>query len=615
MQRSTRQVVEDLRKNGRLIEVDEPLSPHLEIAEVQRRVYLRGGPAVLFTNPTGCRFPMVSNLFGSIDQARFLFRTTLDRVRRAIELKIDPNQLFQRPTRYLSAPWTAWNMLPKRVASGPVTRHQTQLDQLPQLVSWPDDGGPFVTLPQVLSIGRSGRLADCNLGMYRVQLAGNDYVPNRQIGLHYQIHRGIGVHHQQAIDDGRAFRVAISVGGTPAMTLAAVMPLPEGISELTFAGALAGHRIPMIVSSDHVPIYADADFVIEGVVEPDPKPEGPFGDHLGYYSKTHPFPCVRVERVLHRPDAIWPFTVVGRPPQEDTTFGELIHELTGPIVPTVLPGVQAVHAVDAAGVHPLLLAIGTERYTPYQKTGRPQELLTQANAILGQGQMSLAKYLIILNGGDCQGLDIHNIEAFLQAWLARADWTRDLHFQTRTTIDTLDYSGDGLNQGSKVVMAASGPKRWNLTHQLPANFRLPAGYSNPQWCLPGVLAIERDKISESTCSGLVEAWDQMFLLQADTLARDPLWLGLRLVVLVDDASFTARTLSNFLWVVFTRSDPANDIHGIHSFTERKHWGCSGPLVIDATRKPHHAPPLIEDPKVTARIDALAARGGDLARYL
>ena len=611
--RSTRQVVEDLRLNDRLIEITDPLSTHLEIAEVQRRVYARGGPAILFTNPIGSPFPMASNLFGSLDQARFLFRKTIDRVRRAIELKIDPTQLWMRPWRYATAPWTAWTMLPKRVLSGAVQRNETTIEGLPRLVSWPDDGGPFVTLPQVLSQGPSSSLMQCNLGMYRVQLSGNNYEANREIGLHYQLHRGIGVHHQQALADGRPLRVAISVGGTPAMTLAAVMPLPEGLSELTFAGALAGHRIPMITSRNHAPLYADADFLIHGTIDPTSmKREGPFGDHLGYYSKQHDFPWMQVDKVYHRRGAIWPFTIVGRPPQEDTTFGQLIHELTGPIIPSVLPGVKAVHAVDAAGVHPLLLAIGNERYAPYRKSERPQELLTQANAILGQGQMSLAKYLMIVNSLDNPSLDIHRIDEFLIHLLERIDWSRDLHFQTRTTIDTLDYSGDGFNQGSKLVMAASGAKRFALSTDLPYSFALPDAFCKPRWCLPGVLALQGALAANSV---LVKFWDEMFQTKGTQRTEDPNWSGLRLVVLVDDSEFTSQSLNNFLWVTFTRSNPASDIVGVGAFTEHKHWGCTGPLVIDARRKPHHAPPLIEDRQVSAKIDALAAKGGPIAKYL
>lgn len=399
------------------------------------------------------------------------------------------------------------------------------------------------------------------------------------------------------------------------MTLAAVMPLPEGLSELTFAGALAGHRIPMITSRDHAPLYADADFVIHGTIDPSSmKREGPFGDHLGYYAKEHDFPWMRVEQVYHRDGAIWPFTVVGRPPQEDTTFGQLIHELTGPIIPTVLPGVKAVHAVDVAGVHPLLLAIGSERYSPYRKPDRPQELLTQANAILGQGQMSLAKYVMIVNSLDNPSLDIHHIDAFLIHLLERIDWSRDLHFQTRTTMDTLDYSGDGFNQGSKLVMAASGMKRFELSTELPTSFSLPEGFCNPRWCLPGVLAVQETE-AKPNVSTLIEHWDGMSQAMGSTWKSDLNWRGMRIVVLVDDSDFTSRSLNNFLWVTFTRSNPAKDIDGVGTFTEDKHWGCTGPLVIDARRKPHHAPPLIEDKMVTAKIDALAAKGGPIAKYL
>jgi 4-hydroxy-3-polyprenylbenzoate decarboxylase len=319
------------------------------------------------------------------------------------------------------------------------------------LKSWPDDGGAFITLPQVYTedVGRPG-LMSSNLGMYRVQLSGKEYQTNQQIGLHYQIHRSIGVHHAKAIAQGEPFRVNIFVGGSPAMTLAAVMPLPEGMSELTFAGALQNRRVKMVRQSGRPSIYAEADFCISGTVDPEKLlPEGPFGDHLGYYSLAHDFPVLNVEKVYHRRDAIWPFTVVGRPPQEDTGFGEIIHEITGPIIPTVLPGVKAIHAVDAAGVHPLLLAIGSERYTPYEAERRPQEILTQANAILGQGQLSLAKYLLIVAHEDQPNLDIENIESFFRHLLERVDWQRDLHFQTRTTMDTLDYSGTGVNQGNR----------------------------------------------------------------------------------------------------------------------------------------------------------------------
>jgi 4-hydroxy-3-polyprenylbenzoate decarboxylase len=452
--------------------------------------------------------------------------------------------------------------------------------------------------------------------MYRMQLSGGRYRPNEEVGLHYQIHRGIGVHHAAALRRGEPLRVNVFVGGAPALTVAAVMPLPEGMSELSFAGVLGGQRVPMVARDGALPIYSEADFCITGTIDPERRlPEGPFGDHLGYYSLAHDFPVLRVACVYHREDAIWPFTVVGRPPQEDTTFGQFIHELTGPLVPTLVPGVRAVHAVDAAGVHPLLLAIGSERYEPYAERRRPQELLTQANALLGQGQMSLAKYLWIANGDDDPSLDIRRVDRFLQHMLARVDWRRDLHFQTCTTIDTLDYSGGALNEGSKLVIAAVGPLIRSLPAEVPPDLKLPSdigaagggrrGFRNPRLCMPGVLAIEGPShASAGETDSAVERYCAVYTLD-DAINRFPL------VVIVDESDFVAASLANFLWVSFTRSNPAADVYGIESFTHNKHWGCRGSLVIDARTKPHHAPPLIEDPAVTRRVDQLAARGGPL----
>jgi len=618
--RNLQQCVADLEQSGQLIRIEQEIDPYLEAAEIQRRVCAAGGPAIFYARVKGHQFPMVSNLFGTIDRTRFLFRDTLRAVRHLIELKIEPAEFLKHPLKYRDVFRPLWSMRPRFVSRAPVLSHQTTIDKIPQLTSWPDDGGAFITLPMVYTQDpdRPG-WAHSNLGMYRVQLSGGEYQPNQEVGLHYQIHRGIGVHHAAAIRRGEPLLVNVFIGGTPAMMLSAVMPLPEGMSELTFAGALGGRRIPLVRGADAkprssnqtasrpLPIYAEADFCITGTIDPERLlPEGPFGDHLGYYSLRHDFPVLKVEKVTHRTGAIWPFTVVGRPPQEDTSFGRIIHELTGPVIPTTVPGIHAIHAVDAAGVHPLLLAIGSERYVPYAAQRKPQELLTSAHALLGQGQLSLAKYLLIVAKEDNPQLDVEDIPDFFAHLLSRVDWQRDLHFQTRTTIDTLDYSGTGLNAGSKVVIAAAGPVRRELPSELPAEMSLPDRFGDPRIALPGVLLIAappfspdpqgNDKAVRSFCSEI----------SADhPLNRFPL------VVLVDDSEFAARTLNNFLWSTFTRSDPAADIHGIESFTEQKHWGCRGSLVIDARIKPHHAPPLIEDPLITRRVDALAAPGGPL----
>jgi 4-hydroxy-3-polyprenylbenzoate decarboxylase len=623
--RSLRSCVDSLRAEGQAVVVDHPVDPHLEIAEIQRRLFRAGGPAVLFAKPKGSDFPVLVNLYGTKRRVERIFADTLDRVRRLVELKLDPTAALRNPPRYWRSPLDALTMLPKRVRSGPALTRSIPLPRLPQVVSWPGDGGPFITLPAVYTEhpDRPGT-KHSNLGMYRVQLAGNAYDRDREVGLHYQLHRGIGVHHAAALARGEALRVAIFVGGSPALPVSAVMPLPEGLSELTFAGALAGHRIPMIARAGRPAVYADADFVIEGTVRPGTtKPEGPFGDHLGYYARQHEFPLLEVDHVWHREGAIWPVTVVGRPPQEDTLFGWLVHELTGPVIPTVLPGVSSVHAVDASGVHPLLLAVGSERYLPWKRSDRPAELLTQASAILGQGQLSLAKYLFIVNGGEAPGLDAHDVEPFLAHLLARVDWSRDCHFHTETTIDTLDYSGSGFNAGSKLVVAARGPERRALVRELPAAVSLPDGFTNPRICLPGVVAVAgpridpRPRLEAASDAAIWETartspWSADVARFIAAIDPDHPLHDVALVVIVDDSAFAAASLANFLWLTFTRSNPAVDVHGVGSSIVHKHWGCTGPLVIDARLKPHHAPPVEEDPAVTAAVDELCRRGGPLA---
>ncbi len=175
----------------------------------------------------------------------------------------------------------------------------TALTSLPQLVSWPDDGGAFITLPQVYSEAPGKRgWRGSNLGMYRVQISGGDYAED-EVGLHYQIHRGIGVHHADALKQGQALPVNVFVGGPPSLSLAAVMPLPEGMPELAFAGLLGGHRLPVVKTPNGLLAPAEADFCLSGYILPgETRPEGPFGDHLGYYSLTHDFPVMKVTPCL-----------------------------------------------------------------------------------------------------------------------------------------------------------------------------------------------------------------------------------------------------------------------------------------------------------------------------
>jgi 4-hydroxy-3-polyprenylbenzoate decarboxylase len=606
--KSTQACIDDLEKHGHLVRVKEEVNSELEMAAIHLRVYENNGPAILFENIKDCKFKAVSNLYGSLDRSKFIFRDTIEKIKILIDLKNDPLEALKHPFKYANVGLTAFSALPKKSNfNNPVLQNTTTISSLPQIKCWPNDGGAFVTLPLVYSedIDKPG-VMNSNLGMYRIQLSGNEYIKDKEIGLHYQLHRGIGVHQTKSNKKNIPLKVSIFVGGPPSLTLGAVMPLPEGMSELTFAGALGNRRI-QYTYRDGFCIASDADFVITGEVHPNEnKPEGPFGDHLGYYSLKHNFPLMRVHKVYHRNNAIWPFTVVGRPPQEDTSFGALIHEITGNAIPNEIPGLKDVHAVDASGVHPLLLAIGSERYTPYNNQRNPQEILTIANHILGKGQLSLAKYLFIIAGEDNPKLTTYAVADYFMHVLERIDFTRDLHFYTRTTIDTLDYTGTDLNSGSKVVIAAAGEKKRELGTVLTSDFNLPENFSNPQLVMPGVLAVNAPKFTNAqNAQAEIEKFNRLSATNHEFLKAFPL------IIVCDDSDFVAKTLNNFLWVTFTRSNPSHDIYGINSFTENKHWGCNGSLIIDARIKPHHAPPLIKDSKVEKFVDSLAVKGGSL----
>ena len=603
--KSMQDVVNDLEKHGRLLRIKSELDPDLEMAEVHRRIFEAGGPAILFEKVKGSPFRALSNLYGTFDRTEFLFRGTIDRVKKVIELKAQPDRLLKNPLRYITAPFTALSALPmKSWTKGPVEYGQTTIDKLPLVKSWPMDGGAFVTLPQVCTLPPGERNPmQSNVGMYRIQLSGNEYKQNKEIGLHYQLHRGIGNHHTAYNSSEEDFRCSIFVGGLPSHAFSAIMPMPEDISELTFAGMLAGRRFRYRYDDQQHFLSSDADFVITGRIRKgETKPEGPFGDHLGYYSLEHEFPVMDVDRVYHKKDAIWHFSVVGRPPAEDSSFGYLIHKMVEELTPGEFPGLKELNAVDAAGVHPLLVAIGKERYMPFREKV-PEEILTVANRILGSGQTSLAKFLIIAADDDDENLDTHDLDRYFNHVLSRIDWTRDLHFQTKTTIDTLDYSGSGWNAGSKVVMACRGDAKRSLAIEKPS-VGLPSEVQSMTLARPGVLAMDIGAFKNYKDSA-----EEIAKLSAHLATKD--LANYPLIVLTEDPNFLAATLNNFLWVTFTRANPSHDIYGVESFVEHKHWGCKGPLIIDARIKTHHAPILKTDAAVSAKVDKLFSKGGEL----
>ena len=604
----------DLESNGQLIRIKEETDPLLQMAAIHLKVFEANGPALLFENVKGSEYRAASNIFGTLERSRFVFRDTIKKVEQLIQLKNNPIEAIKHPLKYFNTAVAATKAFPLRnPISKPILHKNINIDDLPLIKHWPMDGGAFVTLPQVYTedIDQPG-IMHANLGMYRIQLNGNEYMTNKEIGLHYQLHRGIGVHQSKANKKGMPLKVSIFVGGPPSHTVAAVMPLPEGMSEMTFAGVLGGRRFRHKYIDGYC-ISTDADFVITGEVMPgDLKPEGPFGDHLGYYSLQHNFPLMKVHKVFAKKNAIWPFTVVGRPPQEDTSFGQLIHSITGTAIQNEIPGLKELHAVDAAGVHPLLLAIGSERYTPYQPTKQPAEILTIANHMLGTGQLSLAKFLFITSD-DENKLNTKDIENYFEFILRRINFKRDIHFYTNTTIDTLDYSGEGLNSGSKVVFAAYGNLIRTLATESHSRMKNISGFEDVKLVMPGVIAMKTTAFStyENAKKEMNQLNEQLNGIQNEWHTKANLPEEIAMIIICDDASFVSNHLNNFLWVTFTRCNPSHDIYGIGSFTHNKHWGCEGPIVIDARIKPHHAPIVEKDPAVEKSIEKYFNKGGSL----
>ena len=601
MYKDLEQALLDLEKAGMLKRVYQEVDPFLEMAEMARQAFENHGPALLFEHVKGSPFRAACNIFGTQERLDFLFRKTLAGTQNAVFFKSNPVEFFKhaRPIALCRAALTGLHSFPHK--SGSIGNfRECKLSDLPQIVCWPHDGGAFLTLPQVATRpAEDASVMTTNLGMYRVQISGNDYASN-ECGLHYQIKRDIARHHQKAIEEGRPLKVSIFIGGPPAHTVAAVMPMPENLSELLFAGMLGGYRFRYFIHNDYL-VSSDADFCILGEVQPDLKPEGPFGDHIGYYADKHLFPYLKVEKVLCKKNAIYPFTVVGRPPQEDTLFGNFIHQVTKPMVPASIPGLAALHAVDEAGVHPLCLALAHERFLPYIKPEErePLELLKTANAILGFNQASLSKYLLIAAAEDFADSEgkpsptaiVRDVEGFFKHVLERVNFSRDLHFETCTSIDTLDYTGGRLNHGSKLTIAAAGPVRRNLRHD-PQDIQAlrealsPVGIAGAASPMPGVIMLQGPAYDASSR-------DVLFHQITEALGRWPFRENYPWITLIDSATdtfpsgATQSTLRDFLWFTFTRSDPAKDVFGYNERTCEKHWKCDAPIVIDARIKPHH----------------------------
>jgi 4-hydroxybenzoate decarboxylase subunit C len=553
-----RAFLELLRRDAAIVTVDAPVDPHLEVAEIHRRVIAAGGPALLFTNVKGSRFRLVTNLFGTARRAELAFGTRpLHLIKRLVHLA--ETLLPPTPAKLWDARDVGRDLLrvgTRKVSHGPVIDRITSdvsLSQLPVITSWPEDGGPFVTLPLVYTThpDRPGH----NLGMYRMHV-----YDDRNTGMHWQIGKGGGYHYAVAEQRGQSLPATVFLGGPPALMLSAIAPLPENVPELMLASLIAGDRLPQIHGYGAHPLIASAEFALIGDVAPRVRrPEGPFGDHYGYYSLQHDYPVFTIQRMAHRGDAIYPATVVGKPRQEDFFIGDLLQDLLSPLFPMVMPAVEQLWSYGETGYHSLATAVVKQRYK--------REAMASAFRILGEGQLSLTKFLFVTD----RHVDVKNFRVTLEHILARTNPQTDLYVFSNLSMDTLDYTGPAVNEGSKGVWLGLGDPVRELPRQFAAA-TVPHGVTDVRVFCGGCLVVGAPAYAEEPDA-------------AERLAKESVFAGWPLVVITDEPARAARSDMNFLWTTFTRFEPAADIHAAGRRIVRNQIAYEGPIVIDARLKP------------------------------
>jgi len=577
MHSNLRTFLDLLTRENEIVTIETEVDPYLELAEVHRRVIAGGGPALLFKRVKGSRYPVVTNLFGTKRRIDLAFGPKPEALVRELvqvaELLLPPRPAELWKHRALGR--EVLKLGTRNTTRSPVTQVRDQparLNDLPVLTTWQEDGGPFITLPLVYT--ENPVTKKHNLGIYRMQV-----YDAQTTGLHWQIQKGGGFHYTEAERLGEPLPVTVFLGGPPALILAAIAPLPEDVPELVLSSLLAGEKLkltknPLDKSGAHR-LAAEAEFALVGQAPPRRRrPEGPFGDHYGYYSLQHDYPVFEVDAVFHRRDAIYPATVVGKPRQEDFFIGDYLQQLLSPLFPLVMPGVRDLWTYGETGFHSLCAAVVKERY------GR--EALVSGFRILGEGQLSLTKFLLLTDTPQ----DLKDFPRLLEHVLARFNPQSDLFIFSNVSMDTLDYTSGKVNEGSKAIMLGLGEAK----RELPREFRgeLPSGVSRAEVYCGGCLVLEGRTYAEDP-------------EQAARLAKDPLFVDWPLIVLHDDAS-VAGSNTDFLWSTWTRFEPASDIYAADTKVVRHHLAYSGPIVIDARTKPGFPKELVVRDDIAELVD-------------
>jgi len=570
-----RNFIDQLRRDGDLVVVDAPVTAKLEAAEIHRRVIAAGGPALLFTNVEGAAFPLATNLFGTARRAEMAFGS---RPERLIKRLVGLAETILPPT--LGKLWGARGLAFEAMkvglkprSSGPVTdvvTNDVRLDRLPALTTWPEDGGPFVTLPLVFT--RHPATGVPNLGMYRLHVH-----DQRTTGMHWQIGKGGGFHYAAAETRNEALPVTVFLGGPPALILSAIAPLPENVPELMLASLIAGERLSTCPGPGAHALIAEAEFALIGQVAPKARrPEGPFGDHYGYYSLRHDYPVFEVSHLAHRKDAIYPATVVGKPRQEDFFIGDLLQKLLSPLFPLVMPAVTGLWSYGETGYHSLTAAVVKQRYK--------REAMASAFRILGEGQLSLTKFLIVLD----REVDLSDFKAVLTHLLERTQPETDLFVFSNVSMDTLDYTGPAVNEGSKGVWLGVGDPVRKLPNEFRPAVDLPRDARDPRVFCPGCLVVGAPPFADDPGA-------------AARFAEHVAFADWPLVVVTDDPRRAAASAMNFLWTTFTRFEPGADVHAAAKRIVRNHVTFTPPIVLDARMKPGFPEELFADEATAATV--------------
>lgn len=583
-----------LESVGELHRVKVEVDPYLEVTAIATRAIKEQKPALWFERVKGCTYPLVINVLASDHRCELALQKHPQQLGEELitflgdVLPPKPSTVFKHASltkRFLHAPpRIVRSALSQQVVEAP------NLDELPILTCWPEDGGRFITLPQVVTYDpRSGKR---NMGMYRMHV-----FDARTTGMHWQIQKGGGFHYYQAEKLGKEFPLAVAIGTDPALLLATIAALPENIDEAMFAGFLRGKRTAF-VRGKTIPIAvpANAEFVLEGYVPVfERRMEGPFGDHFGHYSHAAEFPVFHLTALTHRNNPVYPATVVGIPPMEDKWMGDATQMILGPLARLIHHEITDMWAYYEAGFHNLLVVAVDQRYA--------KEAMKTALGLMGMSQLSLTKCVILVS----QNVNVRSFDAVMHEVKQHFDPRYDFVMIPKVPLDTLDFTSFTMNLGSKMILDATRKQRE----------RVP----------PPPSSIDREKVTsvDGRILDVQLVHDALLLVKVasalgaleregqhvaePTTAREvlrklvalPDLVGIPIVAAVSE-DVDLRDRENYLWGVFTRFDCERDV----LFTDQRLVGISpvynGVMGIDATWKPGYPKPLRMTDDVNKRVD-------------